>query len=174
MSADQAGESDGVDMKAPLPAALPMLRILAKGTDGTMQDTGIAFHGVPGGRQLIALLSGILDAGGNGSHVDYAARKRIKKLDKDVDVMLIVSLTCPYCQATVEACDRIATLTDKVHAEAYDIELYPQLAELYPSEGVPVIVVTPAGATDATVDGTMTVGGHDVDGMMELVDRVVG
>ncbi|KFI63759.1 hypothetical protein [Bifidobacterium cuniculi] len=41
VSADQAGESDvTVDMKAPLPAALPMLRILAKGTDGTMTVGG--------------------------------------------------------------------------------------------------------------------------------------
>lgn len=174
VSAEQVEEPEGsVDMQSPLPATLPMLRLLAKNAAGAMQDTGIAFHGVPGGRQLIALLSGILDAAGEGSRVDHAARKRIKELDKDVDVLLLVSLTCPYCQATVEACDRIATLTDKVHAEAYDIELHPELAEMYPSEGVPVIVVTPADATDATVDGTMTVGGHDVDEMMELIDRVV-
>ncbi|NEG69736.1 thioredoxin family protein [Bifidobacterium choloepi] len=167
------GGGDISDPTAPLPHALPTTRVLAADRSGTMRETGIAFHGVPGGRQFVALLAGILDAGGNGQGVASDELARIDSLEQDVDILLLVSLTCPYCQATVEACDRIATLTGHVRAEAYDIAEYPQLADEYQSDGVPVVVVTPRAGADGS-EPLMAVGGRDVSGILDLIDQTLG
>lgn len=154
------------DPRAALPHAMPIVRVYAQDDSGAMSNTGIAFHGVPAARQLVALLSGILDAAGGGGRVDPEDFSRIQSLQDPVDILLLVSLTCPYCQATVEACDRLATLTDKVRAEAYDVNLYPELSDEYQADGVPVIVVS-AGQQEPL----MAVGARDVDGILDLIEQ---
>ncbi|MEE1295592.1 MAG: thioredoxin family protein [Bifidobacterium sp.] len=162
-------DADGrgvIDLGDALPACTPIVRILADDGSGNVAPTGIAFHGIPGQREFSSFVMGIYDAGSRGQEVAAQGAERAKAVAAPVDVMLIVSLECPYCEATVKAADRVATLSPNVRAEAYDVQLYAQLADKYNVQGVPVVVVTPADGGEPSV----TVGEQSVSGLLDLIE----
>lgn len=115
---------------------LPFVRVLKDGT-----DTGLAFHGVPGGHEFTSFVLGLYNAAGPGQPLDEAARARISQIDRPVHMQVLVSLSCTMCPDLVIAAQRIATLDPNVRAEVYDIRHYPDLKERYNVMSVPCLVI---------------------------------
>lgn len=135
-----AGLTDRVDVvrgdAAPADAA-PFVRVLR--ADGT--DSGLAFHGVPGGHEFTSFVLGLYNVAGPGQPLDDAARERIAAVQGPVDIKVIVSLSCTMCPETVVAAQRIAAENEGVRAEVYDIAHAPELKERYNVMSVPCVVV---------------------------------
>lgn len=115
---------------------LPFVRVLKDGT-----DTGLAFHGVPGGHEFTSFVLGLYNAAGPGQPLDEAAWARISRIDRPVHMQVLVSLSCTMCPDLVVAAQRIASLNPNVRAEVYDIRHYPDLKERYNVMSVPCLVI---------------------------------
>ena len=148
-----------------LPGARPCVRVCVPGPDGgEPQPTGLAFHGVPSGHEFNSFVLGLYNAAGPGQQLDADSAERIRAIDADTDVMLLVSLTCTMCPDTVLAAQRIAAGNPHVKAEAYDVAHFPELKDRYGVMSVPCIVIRRAGA-----EPTVEFGRKSVPQMLNLI-----
>lgn len=115
----------------------PCVRLLHP--NGT--DTGLAFHGVPGGHEFTSFVLGLYNAAGPGQPLDEAARADIAAIDEEKRIQVLVSLSCTNCPDVVVACQRVASLNPLVTADVYDINHFPQLTEEHNVMSVPCVLV---------------------------------
>ena len=54
-------------------------------------DGGARFYGLPGGYEFSVLVDTIVEASSNGSSLDRATRKRLRKLKEDVHIQVFVT-----------------------------------------------------------------------------------
>lgn len=116
---------------------LPFVEILRN--DGT--TTGMVFHGVPGGHEFTSFILALYNAAGPGQPLADSDRVKITAIDRPVRMQVLVSLACTMCPDTVIAAQRIASLNDKVTAEVYDLNHFPELKEQYHVMSVPCLVI---------------------------------
>ncbi len=115
----------------------PCVRVLRE--DGN--DTGIAFHGVPGGHEFNSFVVALYNAAGPGQPLPPELSKAIAALNGPLDLKILVSLSCPLCPELVIAAQRIAAIHPLVRAEAYDANLFPALRERYQVMNVPCLII---------------------------------
>ena len=118
-------------------AELPCVRVLKK--DGT--ETGLAFHGVPGGHEFTSFLLGLYNAAGPGQPLDDETRARIQGIGRTIRMKILVSLSCTMCPELVAAAQQIASLNPLVTAEVYDINHFEAMKDRYNVMSVPCLVV---------------------------------
>ena len=114
----------------------PSVRVLR--ADGS--DTGLAFHGVPGGHEFTSFVLGLYNAAGPGQPLEEDLRRTISGLGKK-DLKVLVSLSCTMCPELVTAAQRIAAENPLVRAEVYDLTHFPALREKYNVMSVPCLVI---------------------------------
>ena len=116
---------------------LPCVRVC----DASGKETGLAFHGVPGGHEFTSFVLGLYNAAGPGQPIDEGIKSRILGISEPVRMELMVSLTCTMCPELVLAAQRIASLNPLVSAEVYDLNLFPERRDRYHVMSVPCFVV---------------------------------
>ena len=126
--------------------------------DGT--ETGIAFHGVPGGHEFSSFVLGIYNAIGPGQPMDEGTRELIKRISRPTDIKVLVSLSCSMCPDTVVAAQQIAANNKNVTAEIYDIHHFEELRKRYNVMSVPCILIN---------DSNISFGKRNISQMLELL-----
>jgi len=122
-------------------ADAPCVRVLR--SDG--MDTGLAFHGVPGGHEFTSFVLGLYNAAGPGQPLDYDVKASIAALPAR-DMKVLVSLSCTMCPELVISAQRIAAENGRVRAEVYDLNHFPQLRDQYNVMSVPCLVIDDGAA----------------------------
>lgn len=125
--------------------------------------TGIAFHGVPGGKEINSFVLAIYNLAGSGQEVSSRAVKMLRKLERKMNIKICVSLACHHCPKVVAACQQIAVLSGQVEAEMIDAALYPKLVEKYKIERVPMIIVN---------DEEVYIGPKTIEEMTEILVKI--
>lgn len=123
--------------KEAAPETAPCVKICL--LDG--RETGLAFHGVPGGHEFTSFVLGLYNAAGPGQGLDEMARRKIASLEKAVDMKILVTLSCTMCPDLVQAAQRIAAENPLVSAEVYDIHHFEDLKNRYHVMSVPCLVI---------------------------------
>lgn len=108
-------------------------------TDGT--ETGLAFHGVPGGHEFTSFVLGLYNAAGPGQAIDEDTKRQIEAITEAVDIKILVTLSCTMCPDLVVATQRIAAENPNVTAHVYDIRHFEDLKNQYNIMSVPCMVV---------------------------------
>ena len=108
-------------------------------SDGS--ETGLAFHGVPGGHEFTSFVLGLYNAAGPGQTVDADVEADIRAIDKPMDVKVLVSLSCTMCPELVTAAQRVAAASPNVTAEVYDLNHFQAIKERYQVMSVPCLVI---------------------------------
>ena len=114
----------------------PCVRILR--ADGS--ETGLAFHGVPGGHEFTSFVLGLYNAAGPGQPLDGELQAAAAALGEK-HLQVLVSLSCTMCPELVTAAQKLASVNPKVTAEVYDVTHFPELREKYNVMSVPCLVV---------------------------------
>ncbi|MGN1004389.1 MAG: thioredoxin family protein, partial [Oscillospiraceae bacterium] len=104
-------------------------------------ETGLAFHGVPGGHEFTSFVLGLYNAAGPGQSLDADVEEDIRALDRPVDVKVLVSLSCTLCPELVAAVQRVAAASPHVKAEVYDLNHFEGLRDKYKVMSVPCLVI---------------------------------
>lgn len=127
------------------------------------QDTGVAFHGVPGGHEFTSFILGLYNASGPGQKIDDQTQKEIKDIKNSVDMKVLVSLSCTMCPDLVVACQRIATENPHIRAEAYDLQHFEELKNKYNVMSVPCLVIN---------DDKVSFGKKNINQIIELISNI--
>ena len=125
------------------------------------RETGLAFHGVPGGHEFSSFVLGIYNAMGPGQPIDDKARDRIKAISKPTDIKVLVSLSCTMCPDTVVSAQHIAAKNENVTAEIYDIHHFEEIRNRYNVMSVPCILLN---------DTSVSFGKKNIDQILELIE----
>jgi thioredoxin reductase (NADPH) len=115
----------------------PCVRICKE--DGT--ETGLAFHGVPGGHEFTSFVLGLYNAAGSGQPIDEQDKTDIARITKPMEMQVLVTLSCTMCPELVMAVQKIAAENPNVTAEVYDVNHFPKLREQYQIMSVPCLVM---------------------------------
>jgi len=118
------------------PAYLPVTGLYQ---DGSYRR--VAFHGIPGGKEINSFVAAVLNAGGAGKGVSILVKRKIEKIRQKNNLKICVSLACHHCPAVVAACQQIALMNPNVEAEMIDARLYEDLVKQYNIERVPFLIV---------------------------------
>ena len=104
-------------------------------------DTGLAFHGVPGGHEFTSFVLGLYNAAGTGQSIDESLKAQIGNIRKEIHMQILVSLSCTMCPELVTAAQKIASMNSLVSAEVYDINHFGDKKEKYNVMCVPCLVI---------------------------------
>ncbi len=119
----------------------PYVRVMRTDKDGNLSDSGVGFHGVPGGHEFTSFVLGLYNVAGPGQEIDKETQARIEVIDKPIDLKILVSLSCTNCPDLVVATQHIAADSPNVRAHAYDINHFPELKERFNVMSVPCLVM---------------------------------
>ena len=131
---------------------LPYVEVCRWGSGGP-RPSGLAFHGVPGGHEFTSFVLGLYNASGPGQPIDESDRARIAAIDSQVDIKVLVGLSCTMCPETVVSAQRIAADNAHVTAEVYDLNRFAGLRERYNVMSVPCTVIRRYDGTEQTLFG---------------------
>ena len=112
----------------------------------------MAFHGIPGGKEITGFAGALLNAGNAAKPLDKPTLKDIGKIKKPVSIQVCVSLACHHCAQLVMSAQRVAWENPLVTAHMIDANLYPELVKQYQIQRVPLTVLN----GDQTVPGGKT------------------
>ena len=104
-------------------------------------ETGLAFHGVPGGHEFTSFVLGLYNASGPGQTMDEAIKQQILSVTSHVNIKVLVTLSCSMCPDLVTAAQRIAAENPYISAEVYDIRHFSELQNRYNVMSVPCLVI---------------------------------
>lgn len=102
--------------------------------------TGLAFHGCPGGHEFTAFVLGLYNAAGSGQKISDEILTKIKSVDKNIDMKILVTLGCEICHALVIAAQKIAAENNLITAEVFDINHFAELKNKFNVMSVPCLV----------------------------------
>lgn len=121
--------------------AVPSLTLAAPGEEGR-----ITFQGLPAGYEFATLLDAVERTSGTGRELPPEIAERLAELEDEVEVMVFVTPSCPYCPGAASMANRMALSSPKVRSLVVEANEYPELAERYEVQGVPRTVVNRSGA----------------------------
>ncbi len=122
-------------------------------------ETGLAFHGVPGGHEFTSFILGLYNAAGPGQAIGEDTKQQIAAITEPRDMKVLVTLSCTMCPDLVVAAQRIAAENPYVKAEVYDIRHFADLKERYNVMSVPCLVID---------DDIVTFGKKNLDQILQL------
>ena len=109
--------------------------------DSDNKYSGVKFHGAPGGHELNSFILAIYNLGSAGQQISEETLNNIKKIDKDINIKVCVSLSCHLCPDVVVSSQRIAIGNEKVEAEMIDISNFKEIKDKFKVMSVPAIIV---------------------------------
>lgn len=116
---------------------LPCVKVCL--ADGT--QTGLSFHGVPGGHEFTSFVLGLYNAAGPGQIVETDVEERIRNITDKIHLQIMVSLSCTMCPDLVTSAQKIAAGNPNVIADIYDLNHFPDLKDRYQVMSVPCMVI---------------------------------
>lgn len=110
------------------------------------EEARIRFQGLPAGYEFATLVDAVerVSAAEPGLSVDSLSR--IAELDHEVEVMVFVTPSCPYCPGAASLAGRLALASPRVNARVVEANEFPELSRRHQVQGVPRTVVNGGGA----------------------------
>ena len=124
---------------------------------------GVKFNGIPAGHEINSLVSAILEMSGLQIGVDKSLIKRIKKINKPVNIKVFITLACPHCPGAVQTAHRLAMLNDNIKSEMIEAQTFSDMSVKYKVSGVPKIIIN---------DDIELVGNHPIEIFLEKIESI--
>jgi glutaredoxin-like protein len=120
---------------------VPTLTVAAAG-----ESPRITFEGLPSGYEFATLLDAVERASGVGDGLAAEHLDRLAGLEDQVEVMVFVTPTCPYCPGAASMANRMALASPRVRSLVVEANEFPELSQRHQVQGVPRTVVNRTGA----------------------------
>ena len=85
------------------------------------------------------------------------------RINKNIEMKILVSLTCTMCPELVTAAQRIASLNDKVNVDVYDINHFGELKDKYNVMSVPCFVIN---------EDKVMFGKKNIDELLDIIEEL--
>ncbi len=110
-------------------------------TDENETDYGIVFYGLPIGYEFITLVETLKMIASKSHGLSPRTLQFLNELDKNLDIMVFVTPTCPYCPQAAILVYKLAMASDKVRSQVIEAMEFEELSMKYNVFGVPKIVI---------------------------------
>ncbi len=108
------------------------------------EDKGykIVFSGAPLGYEASQVIETLISVSGDRHDFDQETASKLENLEKEVNIKVFVTPTCPYCPASAYLSNRIAIASKgKVLSEIVEANENPQLSMEWGIESVPTQII---------------------------------
>lgn len=129
--------------------------------DGTY--SGIGFHGVPGGHEFTSFILGLYNVSGPGQALDQKIKNKIKNINGNFNIKILVTLSCSMCPDLVVATQHIAAISTNITAEIYDINIFEEYKNKYNVMSVPCMVIN---------NEIVHFGKKNINQVLEIIDSI--
>lgn len=99
------------------------------------------YYGIPGGTEFPAFIESIVDVSRWEVLISEESVKALSEIENEVNVKVFVTPTCPYCPGMMRAAYMLGMATEMVQAEVIEANEFPEMAEEYKVEAVPLTVI---------------------------------
>lgn len=129
------------------------------------EEARITFQGLPSGYEFSTLLDAVERVSAPDADLSPEVASRLSELDQEVELMVFVTPTCPYCPGAASMANRMALASPKVRALVVEANEFAELSRRFDVQGVPRTVVNRSGAfVGALPEATF------VESVLELVE----
>lgn len=104
-------------------------------------ETIVKYYGMPGGTEFPAFVESIVDLSRRETLLSPESVATLQALPADVYVKVFVTPTCQYCPGMLRAGFLMAMASPRVHTEAIEVNEFPDLADRYNVQAVPLTVI---------------------------------
>jgi len=101
----------------------------------------IKFYGIPSGMEFPSFIETIVKASKGETDLPQEIINEVTNIEKDVNIKVFVTPTCPYCPKMVSTSYMFAMLNEKIDAEAWESIEFPDIARDYGVHAVPKVVI---------------------------------
>ena len=108
---------------------------------GDGEDTGIRFYGIPSGYEFTSLIEMITMVSKNDSGLTEKIKEKIKIIDKEINIKVFVTPTCPYCPKMAILASKVALENKNIKTNIIEVIEFPELGEKYSVFSVPKTVI---------------------------------
>jgi glutaredoxin-like protein len=112
----------------------------------------IVFLGIPSGHEFPVLLEDIHNLSHGHSHLPQDIQEKIKSIDREIEVIVFITPTCPYCPPMSALAHNMALLNDKIKGIMVEALEYNDFANKYNVMGVPRTIVRDAKTKEVILD----------------------
>lgn len=99
------------------------------------------YYGIPGGTEFPAFIESIVDISRWEVLISEDSVKKLQELENEVNLKVFVTPTCPYCPGMARAAYMLGMASEKVHTEVIEVNEFPELADKFKVEAVPLTVI---------------------------------
>lgn len=122
------------------------------------KDLGVRYFGLPAGHEFGAFLEDIVDVSNGTTDLMPDTKEALKNIDKDVQIYVFVTPTCPYCPMAVRMAHKFALENalagkNKILGDMIEAIEYPDLADKYRVMAVPKVVIRVNGEDKVEFEG---------------------
>jgi thiol-disulfide isomerase/thioredoxin len=96
---------------------------------------------MPGGTEFPAFLETLVDFSRLEVLLSQESGMALLELPAEVTVKVFVTPTCGYCPGQMRLAYQAAMVSDKVRAEAIEVNEFPELGDAYKVQAVPLTVI---------------------------------
>lgn len=118
---------------------------------------GVRFYGIPSGYEVHSLISAIKRASGVLDPLPEESEKKILKINKNIDIQVFVTPTCPNCPEAVINGHTLAFHNPFITCNVIEAGSFPELSQKFNVRGVPKIIINQT---------------HELDGPQSLAELI--
>lgn len=118
----------------------PVLEIARPG-----ETARVSFKGFPGGYEFGTLVDAIERVSRNDLALNENTLAALESLESDVELMVFVTPTCPYCPSAASMANRLALASPRITATTVEANEFAELSARFGVRGVPQTVVNQQG-----------------------------
>lgn len=105
-------------------------------------DPGVRFFGIPAGYETATIVHDLVLLSRRDSGLSPESREALARLERELELQVFVTPTCPYCPRVALTAHQLAIESDRVRASVYEVSEFPDLIDRYRILGVPKTVAT--------------------------------
>lgn len=121
------------------------------------------FNGIPAGHEINSLITALIDSSSTKPFFDEKTLKRLEKVDKNINIKVFVTLSCPHCPGAVSNAFRLAMTNPNITADAFEAQTFNELSMKYNVSSVPKIIIN---------DQYEFLGNQPIDAFLAEIEKV--
>ena len=124
---------------------------------------GVKFNGIPAGHEINSFIPALLETSGLVSEVPEPLKSQIEGIDKNVNIKVFITLSCPHCPGAVQKAHKLAMMNPNIDAEMVEAQTFYDLSNKFNVSGVPKIVIN---------DQYELVGNQPIDAFLSEIAKI--
>ena len=120
---------------------------------GEEKEYGVKYYGIPSGYEFQSLVEDIIDISRGEIDLPKSIKEKIENIDKDIEILVFVTPTCPYCPRAVRSAHKYAIINQRIDAAMIEAMEFEDLSRQYNVMAVPKIVIRVNGEDKEEFEG---------------------